>query len=106
MKALSRKQRQYLERLRDRNAQLIPQGNQGKKGDWFQGLSTPMSPAERKMRQRIRRNCISAMFDLVLVGNAGVLPDLKLRKEGVTSISSMLSKISDSMILRMVTGEG
>jgi hypothetical protein len=99
------KQRQYLQKLRDRNAQLIPGGDQGRDGVWFEGLSRPMSPAERKMRQRIRRNSISAMFDLVLVGNAGVLPGPDQRKEGVTCVSGMLAQASDAMILRMVTGE-
>jgi hypothetical protein len=64
-----------------------------------------MSPSERKMRQRIRKNSMTAMFDLVLIGNAGVLPDLKLRKQGVQSIPGMLGQIQDVMILRMVAGE-
>lgn len=64
-----------------------------------------MTSAERKNRSRIRKNAIAAMFDLVLVGNAGVLPNRGLKKEGVTGVPGMVASIQNHMLLQMVTGE-
>lgn len=100
MKVLTRKQRKYLEELKQRNIKLIKETNFGAEHE--KGLSTPMTATERKMRQRIRKNVIKAMFDIALVGNAGLLPDRKLKKQGVKSIDGMLEDVHNSMILEMV----
>jgi len=104
MRFLTRKEREYLERLKQRNSLLLKEEKDQTKLDrlWHEGLSNPTSPTERQMRRRIRRKAIAAMFDLVLVGNAGVLPDQKLRKQGVKSVAGMIDDIDNFMIIRMV----
>lgn len=96
MKVLTRKQREYLEKLKIRNAKLA----QLEPERWFSGLSNPMAPSERKMRQRIRKNCFAAIIDLSLVGLAGVMPDQACRKLGIGSVSDLLRGVNLQMIVR------
>lgn len=104
MRILTRKQLEYLEKLKERNTQLVRCGEDLEKARemWYQGLSNPMSSAERKMRERIRINALKAMLDLDLVGKAGILPDRKLRKQGVCNIVDMFDDVCRFMLIKMV----
>jgi hypothetical protein len=97
LRILTKKEREYLEKLAQRNIQLP---REAKSELWFQGLSVPMAPGERQIRRRIRKKAITALFDLDLVGSAGVLPSRKIRKQGARSVVGMLDQIGFAMILR------
>ena len=108
MRIFSKKELEYLEKLKQRNAQLIRGEDlteKSKRELFYQGLSNPMNAAERKMRQRIRDKVSIAIVDLVLAGCAGVVPDKKLRKQGVRDVSGIFDDVRTYMLLQMVCGE-
>ena len=108
MRIFSKKELAYLEKLKERNAQLIHGKDlteTSKRELFYQCLSNPMNAAERKMRQRIRDKVSMAIVDLVLAGCAGVVPDKKLRKQGVREVSGIFDDVRTYMLLQMACGE-
>ena len=108
MRIFSKKELAYLEKLKERNAQLIRGKDLTEKSErelFYHGLSNHVSDNERKMRQRIRDKVSMAIVDLVLAGCAGVVPDKKLRKQGVREVSGIFDDVRTYMLLQMACGE-
>jgi hypothetical protein len=108
MRIFSKKELAYLEKLKERNAQLIRGKDLTEASErelFYQPLSNPMAVNERKIRQRIREKAVMAIADLVLAGCAGVVPDKKLRKQGVRDVSGIFDEVRTYMLLQMVCGE-
>jgi len=95
----TRKQIEYLAKLQARNIRLIRSDDAGK-NSWYQALSKPTAPAERKLRSRIRKRAMIALFELALCGHAGVLPDRAARKEGAASVAGMVETAGTAMMIQ------
>ena len=90
MRVFTKREREYLERLKRRNVMLVRESSPDSHKLFYKGLSVLMSASERKMRERIRRKALLACFDLVLAEAAGVFPHKKL---GVKSIQRLMDKV-------------
>lgn len=103
MRFLTHRQHVYLEELKRRRSEILRQVPVGDPSSCRSvNLSDPMNPKERKMRQRIRKNAMRALYDLALIGIVGLLPDKKLKQKGARTLSGMLSDIDTFMIIEMV----
>jgi hypothetical protein len=107
MRVFSKHELEYLKKLRDRNARLIRESSltevETLRKLCCKGLTNPLSVNERKIRQRIRDKAYTALADLVLAQCAGVIPDKKAEREGVSSLADLANRITSVMLLQMVT---
>lgn len=70
-----------------RNALLV---RENKKENWkkqHDGLTKPMSVAERKRRQRIKSKAKRMLLDLVLIEHAGIMGESSSFEEGLSQIA-------------------
>ena len=105
-RALTNKERIYLNQLMKRNSQEINLALQkdgtckGVKNK--RGMTTPMSQNERKVRERIIKKVMPMVVDLVSIFNAGLLPSNK-HKDKDKSASGLCHQVSMSLSLESMS---
>jgi hypothetical protein len=106
MRALTRKELEYINILMQRNRSLLKGGNPEAHKTFYQPLERPVSVKERKMRQRIRRKALTMAFDLARIYAAGILPYQKGEKDPflkAKSAEGLVGRASDLITCLAVT---
>jgi len=103
-RALTSRERIYLEMLIARNAGLLERKDlpeSEREGLWCSPFQKPATAKERKTRERIRKKALMMAADLSNIFQAGLFP--KNRKDECTSPEKLVRDFSSLAALRQVT---
>lgn len=97
MRVFTSKEREYMAELAYRNVKA------GRKINWDDGLNKPMDAKERMMRKRIRKKTFNAVHDLVLAELASIIPEKRLRNDGILTVASQVIMHEEGLMQYILT---